>query len=263
MKPKPIKGLGQHFLIDKNIAQNIVKAAQISRDEVIIELGPGLGALTTHLCSHAKKVIAIEIDQRTISFLEDLKIPNLEIRRHDMLKCSFEELAKETDGPLKIVSNLPYNISGPMMAKFFDERNWVKAAVVMVQREVGERLLSSPGNKDYGVLSVLLGYCFSLQRLFIVPPTAFNPRPKVFSTVLRMDKKIPEHPLKDASFFKRVVKTAFQKRRKKIKNALKDLSGHEPLDNVFNDTEISPEIRPECLSVQEFVRLANRIHSKD
>jgi len=260
MKPRPIRGLGQHFLIDPNIAKKIVNAAGITKKDVVIELGPGLGALTFHLCKAAQKVVGIEIDERVCEYLEGQGLENLVIKRADMLEISFKALFQETGRALKIVSNLPYNISSPMLVKLFDERDLVASALLMVQKEVGERLISPPKTRDYGVLTVLLGSAFKVKRLFSVPPTAFYPKPKVDSIVIGLSRRAHPIEIVDVHIFKRLVRSAFQKRRKTIKNALKGaLGSNDVVSEALLSVSITPETRPEAIPVEGYVFLSNHL----
>lgn len=278
MKIHPKKALGQHFLTDKNIAKKIVHAITLPSSATIIELGPGTGALTRLLdecmaVSHGR-VIAIELDQRSISYLEGLSLKVTTIRHGDMLKLNFRPLADEVGAPVTIVSNLPYNISGPMLARLFDQRRYISKAVLMVQKEMAERVAATPGNKQYGVLSVFLQYAYEVERLFAVPRSAFRPRPKVQSMVIRLTKR-EEAPvvtafdaadfthMADEALFKKVVRCAFQMRRKKIKNALSPLmrTGKREIQmkELLNSIGISAEKRPEELHVEDFIKISNKL----
>lgn len=278
MKIHPKKALGQHFLTDKNIAKKIVHAITLPSSATIIELGPGTGALTRLLdecmaVSHGR-VIAIELDQRSISYLEGLSLKVTTIRHGDMLKLNFRPLADEVGAPVTIVSNLPYNISGPMLARLFDQRRYISKAVLMVQKEMAERVAATPGNKQYGVLSVFLQYAYEVERLFAVPRSAFSPRPKVQSMVIRLTKR-EEAPvvtafdaadfthMADEALFKKVVRCAFQMRRKKIKNALSPLmrTGKREIQmkELLNSIGISAEKRPEELHVEDFIKISNKL----
>ena len=287
MKIHPKKALGQHFLTDKNIAKKIVHAISLPSNTTIIELGPGTGALTglldKRMAVSRGRVIAIELDQRSISYLEGLPLKVTTIRHGDMLKLNFRRLADEIRAPVTIVSNLPYNISGPMLAKLFDQRRYISKAVLMVQKEMAERVAATPGNKQYGVLSVFLQYAYEVERLFAVPRSAFSPRPKVQSMVIRLTKR-KEAPLvtvfhahdsgaafdvayfthmADEALFKKVVRCAFQMRRKKIKNALSPLmrTGKREIQmkELLNSIGISAEKRPEELHVEDFIKISNKL----
>lgn len=264
----PNKGLGQHFLIDKNIARKIIRRSFIAPSDTIIELGTGIGALTDHLVRHARKVIGIEIDERAITALQEKGYKNLKLIRGDMLRVSFNALLEEINAPLKIISNLPYNISGPLLSKIYDEQEAVNDCVFMVQKEVGERLIADKGSREYGVLTVLLGSIFSIKRLFLVPASAFYPRPRVESMVIRLTRHSGQDimpcknsPCVNTSYFKRIVRSAFQKRRKKIKNALSPPFDADRLESALKEAGIDPSMRPEQISVQEYKILVSALVS--
>jgi 16S rRNA (adenine1518-N6/adenine1519-N6)-dimethyltransferase len=226
----PRKRLGQHFLVDKNIVRKILSVSHIREGEHIIEVGPGLGALTEGLLGSGAKVTAIEVDPRLIDrLLERVKevfvgAKALEVLRKDALKVSYTELSRKKGTKFKVVSNLPYNISGPILFKFFSERQAFTRLILMLQKEVARRLVSGPGTKDYGVLSVHAQTYTDPRCEFDVQPTSFKPRPKVTSTVVSL--RVLDSPrvnVHDERFFKTVVKSAFGQRRKTLLNSLKTL----------------------------------------
>ncbi len=270
-KQRPKKRLGQHFLIDKNIIAGIVKAAGLQKGERVLEIGPGRGALTTALIGAGVDVVAIEFDRSLIDGLNKCFGPSGRFRLvcGDAVKIPFEEVIGEEDdggegeaagrasGTIKVVANLPYNISGPIIAKFVEKRALFSAMTLMLQKEVADRLLAEPSTKDYGALTVIVRAFMDLRRVFNVPPTCFYPPPKVNSTVIRMNpKEKPSVVQQMEAGFKKVVKGAFLQRRKTLRNSLKG-AGFEPedLDKAFAETGISPTCRGETLTVDEFVRL--------
>lgn len=269
----PKKSLGQHFLVDDNISRKIVASLSVVPGDVVVELGPGTGALTRFLMERgsplkgAAYVIAVELDPEAIHFLSSLGLGDgLKLVKEDMLKLDFNALSKEFRRPLKVVSNLPYNISGPMLARFFDFRHTIDEAILMLQKEVAQRVLSPPGKKTYGVLSVLLNYGYWVEGLFQVPRGAFRPIPKVDSMVIRLRKREspPKSLVADHAIFKRLVRKAFQKRRKKVRNALFPFNGIDErgaFERCLEEANISPDLRPEDLSVEDFVDLANVLYT--
>jgi len=271
-KQRPKKRLGQHFLVDKNIIARIIKAARLQEGERVFEIGPGRGALTTALIGAGADVVAIEFDRSLIDGLNKCFGPSGRFRLvcGDAVKVLFEEVlgSEEADSgessTVKVVANLPYNISGPIIAKFVENRALFSTMTIMLQKEVADRLLAEPSTKDYGALTVIVRAFMEVKRAFNVPPTCFYPPPKVDSTVINMNPKEKPSvtPLMEADF-KKVVKGAFLQRRKTLRNSLKG-AGFEPvdLDKAFAVTAISPTRRGETLTVAEFVRLTKNLLEK-
>jgi 16S rRNA (adenine1518-N6/adenine1519-N6)-dimethyltransferase len=259
----PKKRLGQHFLVDKNIVGKILTVADISEGEHVIEVGPGRGALTEGLLDSGAKVTAIEVDPRlTERLLERFGgVKALEVICKDALKVSYTELSRNKATRFKVVSNLPYNISGPILVKFFEERRAFTSLVLMLQKEVARRLVSGPGTKDYGVLSVLARTYTDARCDFDVHPASFTPRPKVTSTVVSMRiLASPRVRVHDERFFKKVVKGAFGQRRKTLLNALKtlDIPAVE-IKRVLESLKIDPKRRGETLTIEEFGNLTGAL----
>lgn len=264
---KMAKGLGQNFLVDKDILNQIVDAAQIVDTDCVLEIGPGIGVLTEELCKNAKSVIAVEIDKRLIPILNVtlFKYENLKIINEDILKVDLRSLLFENFGSnkAKIVANLPYYITTPIIMKLLEERFNIESIVVMVQKEVAERIVASPGGKDYGALSVAVQFYADASIIVNVPSDAFVPAPEVLSAVIRLDildKKKVE--VDDERLFFDVVKASFGQRRKTLLNALSggnlNLSKEE-IRSVLEECKIDEKRRGETLSLDEFANLANTI----
>ncbi len=218
------KDLGQNFLADPSVARAIVRAAGLGPGHRVLEIGPGLGALTQPLLENGCLVTAVELDRGLADLLEAELLPlfpdRLSIIRSDILKVDLPALAAEKGGPLHVVSNLPYQISSPVLVRLVEARQAVADAVLMFQSELAERLTAGPGGRDYGRLSVLLGYYAGLTRLLELGPEVFYPRPKVRSTVLGLRfKASPEPALESDARFRQVVAAAFSRRRKTLRNA--------------------------------------------
>lgn len=259
----PRKRFGQNFLVDKNIANKIVTLAGLNQADIVIEIGPGLGMLTERLIDTEAKVVAIELDRKLVEVLQKrfLGIKNLEIINADALKLSYRGLSQRYSKRLKVVSNLPYNISTPILFKFLDERDAFFSLLLMLQREVAERIVARPGTKDYGVLSVFTQFYTDVKIEFSVPPSVFYPRPKVYSSLVRfniLDR--PKVDVKDPVLFRQVVKAAFGRRRKTLFNALKAIDLPTSIvDNTLRGCGIDPKRRGETLTLEEFGRLANAL----
>lgn len=264
---KPKKSLGQNFLLHPHQARRIVDALDLSPGDVVLEIGPGLGALTTLLADAARRVTALELDPTLAAFLQEEVFPGqagVRIVNEDALTFDLTGLSREAGQPLKVAGNLPYHITSPLLFKLMEAKAAVRLAVLMVQAEVGDRLLALPGGKDYGILSVLAQYHFRLRRLFTLGPANFYPPPQVKSVVLRLEPVRPDPAARDESIFSRVVKTAFAKRRKTLKNTLAAGAsdfGLRPQDLlvILQEMGVDPGCRAETLSVGQFVEISNRI----
>ena len=250
------KRLGQNFLIDQNIAQNFIDIIQLSPTDHICEIGSGFGVLTGRILETNATLVAIEIDTRLCKHLNEQfeSYPNFKLIHGDVLNQNFIEISRKTKW--RLVGNLPYHITSPLLFKVFEERQGIKDMTVMVQKEVAERIVSKHGNIVYGILSVLLQAFFDIEYLFTVKPGVFNPPPKVNSAVIRLTRNSVRHLDCDAKLFKQVVKKGFGKRRKTLRNALKDLNLPIELtsEDVFGQ-------RAEQLSVAEFIFLTKKIES--
>ena len=255
----PKKRYGQHFLVDKNILRKIISVADIGKGEDVLEIGPGLGHLTQALLERGANVKAIEVDP---SLAKELRrrfcgTKNLELIEADALRVSFLELSERYGKKFKVVSNLPYNISGPILVKFMEERDAFSGLFLMLQKEVAQRLTARPGTKDYGILSVFTKAYAEAKREFDVSSQSFRPKPKVTSTFVSLKigggARIKKE---EEGFFKKVVKSAFGKRRKTLFNALKSLGMESgELEKALKSCDIDPKRRGETLSLEEFVKL--------
>ncbi|MGQ9499470.1 MAG: 16S rRNA (adenine(1518)-N(6)/adenine(1519)-N(6))-dimethyltransferase RsmA [Dissulfurimicrobium sp.] len=264
VRPHARRSMGQNFLVHKGICDTIVRLSGLSKEDTVIELGSGLGALTRALAPMVKKVIGIELDRRLIGYLEahGWVGPNVEIRNEDMLCVSYKALSDETGARLKLIGNLPYNISSQILFRLIEEREAIDFAILMFQKEVADRLLSGPGSKDYGILSVIASYCADISRLMNIPPGFFRPAPKVVSTVVRLAFRPPHREALDFVLFMSLVKAGFGQRRKKLSNALKGLSFIDEglILKGLRGCGINPSLRAEALSVDDFVRLSNWLY---
>jgi 16S rRNA (adenine1518-N6/adenine1519-N6)-dimethyltransferase len=260
----PRKRLGQHFLTDRNILLKVVRTAEVTKEDTILEVGSGPGEMTLALAKKAGQVIAVEIDSKLIKLLRKKMsgIPNVKIILGDILKIDFSSLFREAGRPLKVVANLPYQISTPLLFRFIESRNLFSSLTLMLQREVVERMIALPGGKNYGALSVIIQMVSHPSVQFIVKPSAFFPPPKVESAVVRLVwKEKPVSGREDEEWVKKVVKASFGYRRKTLINALKH-SNLVPPDSIelkMGSIGIDPKRRPETLTLQEFIRLADAL----
>ncbi len=246
------KHLGQNFLFDPSILAGIIDAARLSPDDTVVEIGPGPGRLTRLLAEAVKKVIAVEIDQDLYDRLkaEFAGYGNVELIHGDAMIFPYENIGK-----FKVVSNIPYYITTPIIFRLLQARENLESMTLTIQKEVAERIAARPGGKDYGVLSIMVQYYAMPEMQFIIPKEAFRPAPKVDSAVLYM--KILDKPsveVEDEKMFFRVVKTAFSQRRKTLSNSLKGFGGN--IKEVLTAAGIDPGRRPETLSLEEFARLS-------
>ena len=255
---RPSKSLGQNFVVDPNTILKIIRAANIEKGEQILEIGPGLGSLTSQL-SATSKVVAIELDRYLVPALEEVlnqfgKRENVEIVQEDAMKIDWQEFFAQRQGVWKMVANLPYNIATPLLVTLLENAPEIQAIYVMVQLEVGERFAASPKSKAYGIPSVKAQYWAETKVLGKVSPNVFLPVPKVDSAILQIIRK-PSPPEVNYANFSRLIQTAFQHRRKMIRKSLNTLV---PLAN-FSIAELSPQARPEELSVTDWVKLAKTL----
>ena len=264
---RPEKARGQNFLIHPHQARRIVAALGLSPDDQVVEVGPGLGALTVFLAEEAKRIVALEVDSHLATYLQEELFatePRVEIVCQDVLRFDFLNLAREAKAPLVVAGNLPYQITSPLLFKLAEEKAAISRAVLMMQQEVGARLTANPGTKDYGILSVLLQYHFAMTRLFSLGPANFYPPPQVTSVVMELLPREPEPQAKAEAFFAQVVKSAFATRRKTLRNTLAvrgqalGLATAEVL-SALESLGIDPGRRGETLSVPDFVNLSNEL----
>ena len=258
------KSLGQNFLTDKNIIDKIIDAADIGEDDLVIEIGPGIGVLTAEAAQLAKKVIAIEIDRNLIPILHDTlsEFDNVEVINQDVLKTDINELIEKSGCKrAKIIGNLPYYITTPIIMSILERGIKAESITIMMQKEVADRIKSDPGHKTYGALSVAVQYYCNINSVVTVPKEVFFPAPKVDSAVLRLDIR-EEKPvvLKDEKMFFNCIKAGFGQRRKTLSNSLMGIGkfDKEEVKQCLSDCEIDEKRRAETLSLEEFARLANR-----
>lgn len=265
---RPHKGLGQNFLIDKNILQNIVSAAGITGDDVVLEIGSGLGALTLFLADVASRVITVEIDKKLIPILRDIfaERPNITLLPGDVLEFDWEhDFIRFLNDPrdrLVICANLPYYITSPIIFKILENRHRVRQAVLMVQQEVAERLVAAPGTRDYSLLTVMVARLAEVQMVTRVSRRCFYPSPDVDSAVIRLIPYIaPRVGVESEEVFNRLVRAIFQSRRKTLLNSLVNngLIGRDTAIRVLESLGIDPRRRGETLSVEEIARIANKL----
>lgn len=265
------KKFGQNFLVDRHVLNKIIEASHITKDDVVIEIGPGIGSLTQELAEHAKQVIAIEIDQQLIPILEDTlsAYDNITILNEDVLKVDLVKLAKETNNgkPIKVVANLPYYITTPIIMGLFESHVPVESITVMVQKEVADRMKADPGTKDYGALSLAVQYYSKPYIVANVPPNCFMPRPKIGSAVIRLTGHTTKPvDVKDEKLMFRLIRASFGQRRKTLINSLynhlKDIYDKEPLKEAIESTGLQINIRGEALSLEAFAALANALYER-
>ncbi|MEK9755933.1 MAG: 16S rRNA (adenine(1518)-N(6)/adenine(1519)-N(6))-dimethyltransferase RsmA [Bacteroidota bacterium] len=253
----PKKYLGQHFLIDENISKKIVNSVDFSRYNKIIEIGPGRGALTKYIIDQGEKLSLVEIDNDSVNYLkETFYNQNLYIIEKDFLKLKFEDEFRGFNKIL-IFGNFPYNISSQIIFKVLDNYKVIDGVTGMFQKEVAERIVSKPNNKNYGILSVKTQLYYDVEILFDISPNVFFPKPKVKSSIIKMVKKINPNLNCNLKLLDTIIKLSFQQRRKKIRNSLKKLDINE---NIIEDSIF--DLRPEQLSVNDFVRLTQKISNE-
>ncbi len=259
------KKLGQNFLIDPSVPERIVETAQITKDDCVVEIGPGIGTLTQYLAEAAGKVVAVEVDRMLIPILEETLdgYGNVTVIHGDILKTDLGAVAREHNGgrPLKIAANLPYYITTPIIMDLLTKRVPVSSMTVMVQREVGERMIAGPGTKDYGALSLAVQYYTEPKMAFPVPPSCFMPRPKVESTVMHLAcREKPPVEVPDEELLFAVIRAAFGQRRKTLVNSLANAPSlsftKEQTAEAVLRMGLSPTVRGEALTLRQFGELS-------
>lgn len=267
------KSLGQNFIIDSNILTKIVETAGLDKQTNVIEVGPGIGALTEHLARASKEVIAFEIDDRLLPVLADTLSPydNVTILHNDVLQVNLKEVVGEkldTEEPLMVVANLPYYITTPIIMYFLESALRIDALVVMMQKEVAERITAAPGSKAYGSLSIAVQYYMDAEIAFIVPKTVFVPQPNIDSAIIKLTRReTPSIEVINEAVFFEVTRAAFVQRRKTLWNNLlgkygKEEATKEKLIEALEYAGIDPKRRGETLSLAEFGKLADGIYLK-
>jgi len=255
---KPKKGLGQHFLMNPFTAYQIVKKIGIEKEDIVIEIGAGFGALTIPLAENAKKVIAIEYDKRFIPILKEIlkDFKNIEVWQGDALKYNYENTVLLYNKKIKIVGNLPYYLTSPLLFLFLEKKALIKNMGFMVQKEVAERLLSPPGKKTYGLLSILYSLTANVTSLMTLAPASFYPKPEVFSQLIKIEWK--EEIFIEKEFIE-FLKYIFSHRRKTIFNILKNRFKQKNIKNIFSQLNIDSNTRPEKVSPFLFFKLYHLI----
>ncbi len=266
------KSLGQNFIIDVNTLKNIVTTAGVTKENGVIEIGPGIGALTEQLAIHGKKVVAFEIDQRLLTVLEDTlsKYDNVEIIHQDILKANVQEVIDQHLNDveeIKVVANLPYYITTPILMKLLMNKIPVQDITVMIQKEVADRMAAKPNTKEYGSLSIAVQYYTEATVELIVPKTVFMPQPNVDSAVLHLKlRKEPPVYVEDEELFFAIVQASFAQRRKTLSNNLgrhfKEKWSKDQINSWLEEINIDSRRRGESLSIEEFTNIANMFYSK-
>ena len=265
------KKFGQNFLIDSHVLDKIVSAAGITKDDFVLEIGPGIGTMTQYLAASARKVFAVEIDKALIPILEDTlkEFDNVQVINQDILKVDIKKLAEEhNDGkPIKVVANLPYYITTPIIMGLFESQVPIDSITVMVQKEVADRMKVGPGTKDYGALSLAVQYYAEPYIVANVPPNCFMPRPKVGSAVIRLTRhEKPPVEVADEKLMFRLIRASFNQRRKTLANGLNnspELSySKEEIQQTLEKCGFKAGIRGEALTLEDFAKLANVFSEK-
>ena len=263
------KKFGQNFLIDTHVLERIISEAGVTKDDFVVEIGPGIGTMTQYLCEAAGAVAAVEIDKNLIPILNDTlsEYDNVEIINQDILKVDIAALAEEKNGgkPIKVVANLPYYITTPIIMGLFESHVPIESITVMVQKEVADRMQCGPGSKDYGALSLAVQYYAKPEIVANVPPNCFMPRPNVGSAVIRLTRH--EHPpveVTDEKLMFRLIRASFNQRRKTLVNGLKNASdlsfSKEQIEAAIEAIGQPLTIRGEALTLEEFAQLANQLN---
>lgn len=264
---RPKKSLGQNFLMDESLARTIVALAAPTADDHVLEIGAGLGAMTLPAARKAARVTAVEKDAELLNLLRtELAVQNLtnvELVHADILRVNFQDYVAAGQPPAVVIGNLPYNLSSQIIVHLIASRRFIQRALLMLQKEMAQRLAARPGNRDYGRLSVMLQYCADVETVAEAPARMFYPRPKVDSQVIQVTfKKRIACPADDEGLLARVVKAGFSQRRKTLRNAMAGNilnADHDRVATWLSRASIDPRRRAETLSIDEFVRLANLI----
>ena len=265
------KKFGQNFLINTSILEEIIDAAEITKEDFVLEIGPGIGTMTQYLCEAAREVVAVEIDTNLIPILGDTlsAYDNVEVMNADILKVDIAKLADERNGgkPIKVVANLPYYITTPIIMGLFESHVPIDSITIMVQKEVADRMQEGPGSKEYGALSLAVQYYAKPEIVVNVPPSCFMPQPKVGSAVIRLTRH--ENPPVDVDNEKlmfQVIRASFNQRRKTLANGLNNFGsfslGKEEIQKSIEELGVPVNIRGEALSLEQFAKLSNIINAK-
>lgn len=265
------KKFGQNFLINTGVLEDIIDAAGVTDEDMVLEIGPGIGTMTQYLCENARQVIAVEIDTNLIPILKDTlsAYDNVRIINDDILKVDINELAREYNNgrQIKVVANLPYYITTPIIMGLFESHVPIESITVMVQKEVADRMQAGPGTKDYGALSLAVQYYSKPQIVVNVPPSCFMPQPKVGSTVISLRRhQQPVVQVEDEKLMFKVIRASFNQRRKTLANGLNNYGGinltKEQIQQSIEELGVPVNIRGEALSLEQFACLSNIIGKK-
>lgn len=266
------KKFGQNFLIDPHVLEKIIRAAQVEKDDFVLEIGPGIGTMTQCLAEAAREVTAVEIDAKLIPILKETlsAYDNVTVLNQDILKLDIHQLVRERNGgkPIKVVANLPYYITTPIIMQLFEEHVPIASVTVMVQKEVADRMQAGPGSKDYGALSLAVQYYAAPYIVANVPPNCFIPRPKVGSAVIRLTcHKTPPVPAADEVLMFKLIRASFNQRRKTLQNGLANAPElpytKEEIGAAIAAARLSPAVRGEALTLEQFAALANAFSGHD
>lgn len=265
------KKYGQNFLIDTHVLDKIIRAANIRDEDLVLEIGPGIGTMTQYLCEHARRVVAVEIDHALIPILEDTlkQYQNVEIIHGDILKIDIHKIVQEKNQgrPMKVVANLPYYITTPIIMGLFESHVPIESITVMVQKEVADRMGMGPGSKEYGALSLAVQYYAKPELVANVPPNCFMPRPRVGSAVIRLVRHdVPPVQVEDEKFLFKIIRASFNQRRKTLVNGLNNAEeiplSKEQIERSIEELGFSSSVRGETLDLKQFAALSNLMKRK-
>ena len=268
---KPNKSLGQNFLINSEVVENIVQSSDITKDDMVIEIGPGLGVLTKYLLEKAKKVVCIELDTKMVKILQDRfsEYDNIEIINTDVLKINLNEIIEKNKGEIrkvKVVANLPYYITTPIIMKLIEDRLDIESITVMIQKEVADRLIEIPGGKNTGAITYTVYYYCTSKKITEVPNTSFIPEPEVTSEIIKMDLRYkPVVDVENPQIMFRIIKSAFMQRRKTLLNALTNANvfiNKEQGINTLKELNLKENVRAEELTIQDFSNITKIVFGK-
>jgi 16S rRNA (adenine1518-N6/adenine1519-N6)-dimethyltransferase len=263
------KKFGQNFLIDTRVLEEIIAAAGVGKDDFVLEIGPGIGTMTQYLCEAAREVVTVEIDTNLIPVLQETlsAYDNVEVMNADILKVDINRLAQEKNGgrPIKVVANLPYYITTPIIMGLFESHVPIDSITIMVQKEVADRMQVGPGTKDYGALSLAVQYYAKPEVVVQVPPSCFMPQPKVGSSVIRLTRHaVPPVAVKDEKLLFQVIRASFNQRRKTLSNGLSNFPelglSKEQATECITSLGVPATIRGEALTLEQFAELSDRIY---
>ncbi len=265
------KKFGQNFLIDTHVLEKIIRAAEVTKDDFVLEIGPGIGTMTQYLAEHAREVFAVEIDEKLIPILADTlsEYDNVTVLNQDILKVDINKIAMERNGgkPIKVVANLPYYITTPIIMGLFESHVPIDSITVMVQKEVADRMQVGPGTKDYGALSLAVQYYAKPYIVANVPPNCFMPRPNVGSAVIKLTRhEKPPVTVNNEAFMFRLIRASFNQRRKTLVNGLNNSPEvNVPKEAIIQSIEsmgLAPTVRGETLTLQQFAQLSDEIQRR-